>query len=89
MTWFKKLFTNRQRKQKRTSNRYKGCTNLYRSTISLSVVALAANTPVRTNNVQFNTDSAPVGINNRCTGCILYVPEDIVGDLQDSSKSIK
>ena len=55
----------------------------------MSVVALATNTPVRTNSVQFDTDSAPVGIDNRCTGCISHVPEDFVGDLRDRSKSIK
>ena len=51
MTWVEELSTNCRRKQKRTSKRYKRGNNLYRSAISMSVVALVMNTPVRTNNV--------------------------------------
>ena len=39
--------------------------------------------------VQFDTDSAPVGVDNRCTGCISHVAEDFVGPLQECQRTIK
>ena len=50
---------------------------------------MEAKANMKTNSVRFDTDSAPVGIDNRCTGCISHVAEDFVGQLRDSDKSIK
>ena len=52
-------------------------------------MALEVKANKRTNVVRFDTDSAPVGIDNRCTGCISHIAEDFVGQLRDSDKSIK
>ena len=41
-----------------------------------SVMAMETRAHKRTNNVRFDTDSAQVGIDNRCTGCISHVAED-------------
>ena len=90
MVWIeRKCACTRKRKTeiKRKRNRYSS--GKHRRLLSLSVVALAANAPIKTNCVRFDTDSAPVGIDNRCTGCISHVPEDFIGDLRDSTKSIK
>jgi hypothetical protein len=37
----------------------------------------------------FDTDSEPIRVNNRCTGCISNHIEDFVGPLEDSKRSIK
>ncbi len=37
----------------------------------------------------FDTDSEPIGVDNRCTGCISHRMEDFVGPLMDSKRSIK
>ncbi len=37
----------------------------------------------------FDTDSEPIGVDNRCTGCISHWMEDFVGPLVDSKRSIK
>ena len=50
---------------------------------------MEAKANMKTNSVRFDTDSSPVGIDNRCTGCISHVAEDFVGQLRDSDKSIK
>ena len=42
-----------------------------------------------TNNVRFDTDSAPVGIDNSCTACISHVAQDFIGPLKDSGRTIK
>ena len=41
------------------------------------------------NSIRFDTDSAPMGIDNRCSGCISHVAEDFIGGLNDSNKTIK
>ena len=57
---------------------------------AMSVVAMRAEQcAVRENCVRFDTDSAPIGIDNRCTGCISHKIEDFVGPLIDSNRSIK
>jgi hypothetical protein len=40
-------------------------------------------------NGSFDTDSEPIGVDNRCTGCISNYIEDFVGPLEDSKRSIK
>jgi hypothetical protein len=41
------------------------------------------------NSIAFDTDSGPVGIDNRCTACISDRIEDFEGHLSDSNRSIK
>lgn len=41
------------------------------------------------NSIAFDTDSGPVGIDNRCTACISHRIEDFEGQLVDSNRSIK
>ena len=57
--------------------------------ISLSAMAYQAKHDKRTNITRFDTDSAPVGIDNRCSGCISHVAEDFIGTLRDSDRTIK
>ena len=67
MTWFEERSSSNNRgKRKRSPSRYrrKSTNPLYRSTMAWLVVVLATKTPVKTNSVQFNTDSAHVGIDN-------------------------
>ena len=50
----------------------------------------ARNAPVRKEQeVIFDTDSARVGINNRCSGCISHVATDFIGELVKSNVAIK
>ena len=76
---------NKVMKQKRCKCKSK----TYVKIIAWSVMAMETKAHSRTNNIRFDTDSAPVGINNRCTGCISHVAEDFIGQLNDSQKSIK
>ena len=39
--------------------------------------------------IQFDTDSAPCGINNRCSACISHVLDDFEGPLVDCNRVIK
>lgn len=39
--------------------------------------------------VKFDTDAAPIGIDNRCSGCISHVSSDFVGELKQSNRGIK
>ena len=57
--------------------------------ISFAATAMNAEVNIRTNVTKFDSDSATIGINNRCSACISHVPEDFVGDLSDSNKTIK
>jgi hypothetical protein len=41
------------------------------------------------NMAMFDTDSAPIGVDNRCTGCISHKIEDFEGPLTESNRSIK
>ena len=61
----------------------------FRHLYAYSVVALEAKANKRMNIARFDTDSAPVGIDNRCTGCISHVAEDFIGPLHDSGKALK
>eukprot|EP00978_Attheya_sp_CCMP212_P018474 scaffold50569_cov62-Attheya_sp.AAC.1 len=36
-------------------------------------------------NVAFDTDSAPIGIDNRCSGCISHKVGNFIGELKESS----
>ena len=37
----------------------------------------------------FDTDSSPIGVDNRCTGCISHRTEDFEGPLIDTGRQIK
>jgi len=39
--------------------------------------------------VQFDTDSAPIGVDNRCTACISHAIEDFEGPLAECNRAIK
>ena len=41
------------------------------------------------NSATFNTDSDPIGIDNRCTACISHRIDDFEGVIQDSNRVIK
>ena len=50
----------------------------------------ARNAPARREReVIFDTDSARVGVDNRCSGCISHVATDFVGELVESDVAIK
>ena len=76
-------------KKKKQRHRCKYNSRRYVRIMACSVVALEVKANKRTNVIRFDTDSAPVGIDNRCTGCISHIAEDFVGQLRDSNKSIK
>ena len=37
----------------------------------------------------FDTDSRPIGIDNRCSACISHKKEDFVGELKSTKKTIR
>ena len=39
--------------------------------------------------VKFNTDTKPIGVDNRCSACISPYIEDFIGPLEDTNKTIK
>ena len=56
---------------------------------SASTLVMHAKIDSYENVTRFDTDSAPVGIDNRCTGCISHVSQDFIGPLRDTNRSIK
>lgn len=59
------------------------------NSVAISATAMRAETKIRSNVVTFDSDSAPIGVDNRCSACISHIPEDFVGDLVDSERTIK
>ncbi len=57
--------------------------------LAFAAVAMQANGGLDDNQTAFDTDSAPIGIDNRCTGCISNRIEDFEGPLQKSNRVIK
>ena len=39
--------------------------------------------------VEFDTNAKPIGVDNRCSACILPYIEDFIGPLEDTNKTIK
>ena len=39
--------------------------------------------------VKFDTDAKPIGVDNRCSACILPYVEDFIGPFEDMNKTIK
>ena len=60
-----------------------------RRVVIYTALAMQANMDPKERITRFDTDSVPIGIDNRCSACILHVAEDFVGQLRDSSKVIK
>ena len=51
---------------------------------------LCMHTQVNNSNIStFDTDSIPIGIDNRCTACISHKIEDFVGPLRDTNRIIR
>ena len=46
-------------------------------------------TPINDDVFQMDTDSATIGIDNRCTLCISHNAEDFVGELRESRRKIR
>ena len=57
--------------------------------LGYSAMAMKADVGIHTNTMRFDTDSAKVGIDNRCSACISHVPQDFIGALTDSNRTIK
>ena len=61
--------------------------------IAMTVVAMNAENsngePIYVNQAHFDTDSRPVGIDNRCSACISHDIKDFEGPLTDVNRSIK
>ena len=69
------------RRQRRTTTRLAAM-----SAVAMSTSATASK---YTNQVIFDTDSYPIGIDNRCSGCISHQASDFTGPLVDSNRTIK
>ena len=52
--------------------------------IAYTAAAMKAELDKRSNVVPFDSDSAPVGVDNRCSVCINHISEDFIGNLVDS-----
>jgi hypothetical protein len=55
----------------------------------LAVAMRAEGSSLNKNCLTFDTDSGPIGVDNRCTGCISHHIEDFEGPLRDSNRAIK
>lgn len=66
-------------------NRWKRHTVLVPQALAMEVKTVHVSQPV----VHFDTDSGPVGVDNRCSGCISSFIEDFEGPLQESGRTIK
>ena len=53
--------------------------------IGMSTMAYQSKMGTHTNNISFDTDSAPIVIDKRCTVCISHVAQDFIGPLVDSA----
>ena len=60
--------------------------------MAIVAIAMSASNVIenRTNECNpFDTDSAPVGIDNRCSGCITHIRSDIPGEIRECNRAIK
>ena len=78
-----------RRKVQRSSKRSTSILYPKRKAVIMSAMALQTQIGTHTNTVRFDTDSAMVGIDNRCTACISHFAQDFIGPLIDSKRSIK
>ena len=69
-----------------TTMRHRQTTQL----LAMTVLAMQAKATISTEReVRFDTDSAQVGIDNRCSACISHVKSDFEGPLRKSDRVIK
>ena len=54
----------------------------------MTVMVLSATTAAQ-NHESFYTDSAPVGVDNRCSGCISHKVIDFIGELVHCNRTTK
>ena len=55
-----------------------------------AVVAMSTkHAAAKQNTAYFDTDSMPIGIDNRCSACISHDIRDFVGTLQECNRTIK
>ena len=59
-----------------------------RGRLAVTVMVLSETTAAQ-NHASFDTDSVPVGVDNRCSGCISQKVTDFIGDLVDCNITIK
>ena len=88
MQYLSKQLGTRERKRS-VKRRVRYSPKRYRRLMTLSAMAMQAGTASYENVTRFDTDSAQVGIDNRCTGCISHVAQDFIGPLRESGKTIK
>jgi hypothetical protein len=73
-----------------TKRREKGTQNKQMKMIVFAAIAMQAKGSfAQQERTHFDTDSEPIGIDNRCTGCISHKIEDFEGTLVDSTRAIK
>ncbi len=75
--------------QARGSNKRKHHKSSIAILVFAAVAMQASGTISQQSKAHFDTDSEPIGIDNRCTGCISHRIEDFDGPLVDSNRSIK
>ena len=73
---------------KRHANHWQGKSKT-QALLMFQVLAMAATPPAGTSQVPFDTDSAPVGIDNRCSACISHCIEDFIDTPRQSNRVIK
>ena len=73
--------TKKRKKRQRMNSKW------YR--LAFSATAMRAESGIRSNTTTFDTDSAAIGIDNRCSACISHIAEDFIGNLADSNRTIK
>ena len=76
-----------QKRAKKRKKRPRMNSRWYR--LAFSATAMRAEAGIRSNVTTFDTDSAAIGIDNRCSACISHIPEDFIGGLIDSKRTIK
>jgi hypothetical protein len=98
ITWYFVLLltifiAHRESARKKIGEIYAWCTRSAAEGESMAMAVIAMESTgkdkPRTNSVQFNTDSMTVGVDNRCTACILDRRAHFVGELAPGRKVIK
>ena len=63
-----------------------------RTLVIMTALAFSAQSkplPQQERSVTFDTDSAPIGVDNRCSGCITHMIGDFEGPVRDCNRAIK
>ena len=71
-----------------TSYKYMRATRLLTLTTVLAAHSIEAR-PAARSVPQWDTDSAIIGIDNRCSACMSHLPADFIGDLQKYNRIIR